>query len=148
MRSFASKLLKLADSIDQDWDGGAVASSKGPSAELNRIERRLADLAWTANVTYLRRRKRREFLPVHLLGEPAWDMLLDLFIQYAGGAKVSTSSLCIASHAPASTALRHIAALEAAGLVQRSDCESDGRVSFVSLTEAGRLAMGRCLSEF
>lgn len=151
IRELASSLLRLADSLEQAWsppqDTGRGRSLFRWRDKLPRIERNAANLAVRARVEYERRRRRKEFLPAALLGEPAWDMLLDLFMQYAGGAKVSTSSLCIASDSASSTALRHIAQLEEAGLVKRSPSAHDRRITFVELTEQGVLAIGAWLEE-
>jgi len=74
-------------------------------------------------------------------------MLLELFMQYAGGAKVSVKSLCHASHVPATTALRYIDELERLDLIRRERSPSDRRVSFLSLIDKGVLAMGSYLEE-
>lgn len=147
IRELAATLLRLADALDQQWDGSNVRSIFRWPSELARIERNAFNLALKARSLYERRGRRRDFVPGDLLGEPAWDMLLDLFMQFAGGAQVSTTSLCVASRVPASTALRYIAALEEAGLVQRSDSEFDKRVTFVRLTERGVLSLGRYLEQ-
>lgn len=147
LRNLASSLLRLADAVDQDWDGPPTGPMfRWPNA-LTRIEKRAYILAVKAREIYDRRRCRKDFVPPGLLGEPAWDMLLDLFMQYAGGAKVSTTSLCIASDCPPSTALRHIDQLEQAGLVERSPSAHDKRITFVGLTDKGVIAMGNYLEE-
>lgn len=147
IRDLAASLLRLADAIDSDWS--PPASSDGsifrwPTA-LARIERNAVNLAWRARLLYEQRRRRTEHIPAPLLGEPAWDMLLDLFQQYAGGAKVSTTSLCIAADCPPSTALRHIDLLENSGLVARTPSTHDRRMVFVELTEKGIVSVGRYL---
>ena len=140
-------LLRLADALDQQWDGSNVRSIFRWPSELARIERNAFNLALKARTIYERRGRRRDHIPGDLLGEPAWDMLLDLFMQFADGAKGSVSSLCVASRAPASTALRYIAALEEAGLVLRCNSEFDKRVTFVKLTERGVLSVGKYLEQ-
>ncbi len=142
MRDLASSLMRLADSLDQGWDGSNVKSAFRWPGKLARIERNAMNLALKAQVITARRQKRRAYLPEGLVGEPAWDMLLDLFMQFAGGAKVSTTSLCHASGVPSTTALRYIQLLEEGGLVKRSNSAFDKRVTFVELTDAGVLAMG------
>jgi DNA-binding transcriptional ArsR family regulator len=147
MRELAGTLMRLADSLDQDWDGSNSRSVfRWPSA-LSRIERNAMNLALKAQVLTLQRAKRTAHIPRPLLGEPAWDMLLDLFMQFAGGAKVSTSSLCLSARAPSSTALRHIGLLEEHGLVRRSQSAFDRRVTFVELTDQGVLAVGSYLEQ-
>ncbi|WP_169053538.1 helix-turn-helix domain-containing protein [Alteraurantiacibacter aquimixticola] len=147
MRDLASTLLRLADSLDQDWEPPQSKSIfRWPNA-LTRIEKNALNLAMKARLIYDSRRKRRELIPAEYLGEPAWDMLLELFMQYSGGAKVSTSSLCIASDCPQSTALRYIAELEKGGMVKRSSSHHDKRVNFVELTDKGIIAVGTYLDQ-
>src|SRR5690242_16396592 len=43
-----------------------------------------------------------------LFGEPAWDIILDIYIHQAKGRSTSITAACIGSHAPATTALRYI----------------------------------------
>lgn len=147
IRELAATLLRLADALDQGWQGSNVHAIFRWPNELARIERTAFNLAMKARAIYERRGRRREFVSGDLLGEPAWDMLLDLFMQFAGGAQVSVTSLCVASRAPASTALRYIAALEEAELVTRVDSEFDKRVTFVKLTDRGVLSVGRYLEQ-
>jgi hypothetical protein len=86
-----------------------------------------------ASRLYALRRKRDAMLPADLFGEPAWDMLLDLFVQQSQGRRVSITSLCIASAAPQTTALRYITLMEAAGLITRAHCASDQRVVWLTI---------------
>lgn len=145
IRDLAATLLRLADSLEQAWPGSNVKSVFGWHSELASIERNALNLAKKARLLSQERERRRENINADLLGEPAWDMLLDLFMQYAAGTKVSITSLCIASRGPASTALRYITLLEEIGYVARSPSNADKRVTFVSLTNAGVLAVGRHL---
>jgi DNA-binding MarR family transcriptional regulator len=76
-----------------------------------------------------------------LFGEPAWDMLLDLYLAELEQQRVSVGSLCVASRVPPTTALRWIAALEHEGLADRKPDPLHGRRIFVRLTPAGLAAM-------
>lgn len=67
--------------------------------------------------------------------EPTWDMLLDLYLAAAKGRMVSISSACIGSGAPQTTAIRHLALLEKAGLVARTPNPTDNRAGIVTLTD-------------
>jgi DNA-binding MarR family transcriptional regulator len=67
--------------------------------------------------------------------EPTWDILLDLYLAAAKGRPVSVSSACIGSGAPQTTAIRHLALLENAGLVVRTPNPMDNRAGIVTLTE-------------
>lgn len=80
---------------------------------------------------------RDRLFPNGIVSDPAWDMLLDLTHARLSGKRVSVSSLCIASRVPATTALRRIGDLVAAGLAERIRDERDGRRVFVELTQEG-----------
>lgn len=145
IRRLGDSLLRLADAEDQDWRPVAGKSIFRWPNERHRIEREAYMLAEKAQLEYAQRRMRRKFVSPTLLAEPAWDMLLELFVQFAGQARVSVTSLCIASDCPSSTALRHITLLEEEGLVKRVAAAHDKRVTFVELTDEGVIAMGRYL---
>ena len=146
MRDFANTLLRLADAIDQQWHPRNSKSVFRWPSQLHRIEKNSWKLAAQARQEYRHRQSRAEFLPAHLFGEPAWDMLLELFMQFAGGAKVTIKSLCLAANAPTTTALRYIEVLLREGLVRRIRSNTDKRVTFVELSEDGVLAMGNWLT--
>lgn len=124
--------------------GDALASLALPLHGQDSGERRSDDmlrLARLAKREYMQRARRVEYFPNDLFADPAWDMLLDLFICRAAGARVSVTSLCIASQVPATTALRWIRQCEVVGLVCRIDDPLDQRRSFIELTEKGLKAM-------
>jgi DNA-binding MarR family transcriptional regulator len=83
-------------------------------------------------IVYLRRLRDKSLGDI--FGEPAWDMLLDLFIANDRGQEVSISSLCHAAAAPATTALRWINVLEERGLIVRQRDPNDGRRVWLMLT--------------
>lgn len=83
------------------------------------------------------RRLRERFFEPGLFADPAWDMLLDLWIARASGRSVSISSLCIASAVPQTTALRWIERLATGGYVLRTADPRDARRRHVSLSPHG-----------
>ncbi|MFN5630531.1 MAG: winged helix DNA-binding protein [Sphingomonadales bacterium] len=93
------------------------------------------------------RRKRASLFGADLFSDPAWDMLLDLAAARLENERVSVSSLCLASGAPQTTALRWIAMLQDAGLVARRADPLDGRRAYIELTEKAITAMGRHFEE-
>ena len=94
-----------------------------------------------------RRQARAKFFPDAQFADPAWDMLLDLTAARAEHARVSVSSLCIASGVPATTALRWIGHLESAGLVERVADDIDKRRAFIALTDSAAEAMAAYFAE-
>lgn len=147
MRQLGESLIKLADSLDQMWRPHEVRSSYHWITAAGRIERQALGLAQSAMRMRRVARQRTQHISSEFLGEPYWEMLLELFIQFAGGAKVSTKSLCIASGVPDTTALRMIGNLEDACLIDRSASPVDRRVTLVGLTRQGVVAVGSILLE-
>jgi DNA-binding MarR family transcriptional regulator len=93
------------------------------------------------------RRRRARHLPSRLLGEPAWDILLDLYGAACRGQTVSVSQACLAADAPASTALRWLHHLAAEGLVERWPDPNDARRHYIRLTGRGVEQMTAYFSE-
>jgi len=90
-----------------------------------------------ATRTYLANRRTRDALfPGGWFADPAWDLLLDLFVSELEGEQVAVSSACIATGVPTTTALRCINRLVVAGLLIRTVDPEDARRSIVTL-EAG-----------
>ncbi len=100
-----------------------------------------------ARLSYARRRKRAKiFGDSELFGEPAWDILLDLYIAQADDKPVSVSSACIGSAAPPTTGLRWLGVLADQGLLEREHDPHDQRRVLVRLTDKALRAMDRYFS--
>ena len=84
------------------------------------------------------RRIRNQEFGGDLFSDPAWDILLELFISAEKGAPVSATSLCLDANIPQTTLLRWIRTLSERGLIERNADADDARRVFVSLTEEGR----------
>ncbi len=93
------------------------------------------------------RQQRARFFDGDLFADPAWDMLLDLTAARAEHARVSVTSLCIASGVPPTTALRWIGQMTEAGLLQRIEDETDRRRAFITLTDRAVDGMARYFAE-
>ncbi len=93
------------------------------------------------------RQLRARFFDGDLFADPAWDMLLDLTAARAEHARVSVTSLCIASSVPPTTALRWIGQMTDAGLLMRVEDETDRRRAFITLTDRATDAMARYFAE-
>lgn len=89
-----------------------------------------------ARQLYHSRRVRDRVFGTDLFADPAWDILLDLFIAQREDRKVTISSACAAASAPTSTAARHIAHLVQKRLVVRVSREEDARSSYLELSAA------------
>ena len=82
-----------------------------------------------------------------LFGEPAWDILLDLFAAAVHNKRVAVTSACIGAAVPSTTALRWIKVLEDKGLILREDDTADARRTFVRLSPQGYALMLRYFGE-
>src|SRR5690606_8543352 len=90
---------------------------------------------------------RARFFDGELFADPAWDILLDLAVARAEQARVSVTSLCIASGGPPTTALRWIGQMTDAGLLERVKDDSDRRRVFIALTDGAAQAVARYFEE-
>lgn len=84
------------------------------------------------------RKERDKHLPIGLAGEPAWDMLLDLYIAHDTASSLSIDALCMSSGLPHSTAIRWVAALESSGFAARDKGEDEGAETIRITPEAYR----------
>lgn len=89
--------------------------------------------------------KRIDAFPGAPLTDPAWMMMLDLFIKQARGHRVSVSSACLASNGSSATALRYIQLLIKRGIMVRTEDMWDQRRSWLALTESARDRIGNLL---
>ena len=91
------------------------------------------------------RQSRERLLGRAMIGEPAYDLLLWLYVR-SGQREASLTSLARPAGIPYSSAIRWIAYLADKGLVTRSESETDRRATNVHLTAAGRAVMDELLS--
>ena len=90
-------------------------------------------LRTVAERLYAERRKRDEYFPAALFGEPAWDLLLALFIAHDDGRHVSLTEAYNAAKVDARSGPTLIEKLVASGLVTRSH----NRGNAILLTDHG-----------
>ncbi len=145
LRALAITMARLAERVETE--AADNPPRKRAHSDVYLIERSSAMLASIARSEYEARKSRRRFIDAELLGEPAWDILLDLFIHQAAGRQVSVTSSALASHAPVTTALRYFSALEECGLIRRLKSNTDARVTFLVLTVEGFRRVGSYLRE-
>jgi hypothetical protein len=138
LQPLADELVAIAARLR---DVAAAPNSEAMARLSPRGERRYLALARQAYA--LRRKRAAIFGNPELFGEPAWDILLDLYIAHAEGKPVSVSSACIGSAAPATTGLRWLGVLADEGLVLRENDPEDNRRVLVRLTANGVTAMER-----
>jgi len=96
-----------------------------------------------ARIEYSNRRIRSEIFDAQLFGEPAWDILLDLYISSMTGRPVTVSDACIAACVPPTTGLRYVRNLCNAGLLRRETDDTDKRRYFLRLTTGARMGLDK-----
>ena len=138
-------LSKAIDQVTQAREDQA-STAKGELLPSRELERRAPNLASVALSELTARRSRAAFFRPTILGEPAWNMLLDLFVQQTSGTGVSVTSATIASDAPQATALRYVALMQKEGLIERHSSTADRRVCYLRLTQEGYRRVGTWLS--
>ena len=97
--------------------------------------------AWIA----ARRARDRAFQVSGVFADPAWDILLDLFVSHVRGKHSTVGDVCLASSVSASTVLRWILVLEREGIVARRHDSHDKRRILVSLSATGLTKMEQAL---
>lgn len=103
-------------------------------------------LAW-ANRMVVARRRRYAYFGDRLFADPAWDILLELFLAELEHRAVPVTDLCSASNVPDTTILRWIRRLEIEGTIVRARDPVDKRRVLVQLSEAGCEAMQHYFEE-
>lgn len=91
----------------------------------------------------LARNMRASLFGEDLFGDPAWDILLELYSCELGQRRISVSKVSAASGVPSTTGLRWIGILEERNLAEREKDPRDDRRAWISLTPHGRSLMHR-----
>lgn len=76
-----------------------------------------------------------------MFGEPAWDLLLALFVNELDPEASTVSNLAMDAGIPITTALRWMDYLKEKRLIERQRSSRDRRVSTIILSRAGREAI-------
>jgi len=102
-----------------------------------------------AATLYAARRKRESlFSGSDVFHDPAWDILLELYIAHTKNRRLTIKSVSIGSQAPPTTALRYLDILEKDGYVERAWDEADNRRVFVTLTKVGLEFLDKALPSY
>ena len=104
------------------------------------------ELVRTAYAILLRRRQRYEEFHPRMFGEPAWDMLLELYVRETSGSSSTAEHLQLASGTAPSTAGRWLQYLAEEGLIARRNRPLNGGGILVELTDHGREALDQYLT--
>ena len=114
--------LRVVDKPSDSPEAGNRPANDSAATQLGDIARKV----------FADRRRRSEIAGTSdLFGEPAWDILLGLFIARCEGRRLSVAAVCAGAGAPESTALRWITILEKRGMIVR---EGEPERAFVKLS--------------
>jgi len=82
-----------------------------------------------------------------MFGEPAWELLLSLYVMDQDGPRLTIGRLIESTECPPTTALRWLQYLQDQDLIVRREHPGDARTAFVSLTNKAREALDLYLSD-
>lgn len=143
LRAMAQRLIQMAESSEdrKDMNGERSQGRSPPKVHPSR----LLSLATAISKS---RKARCELFGTDLFADPAWDILLGLYIAELRGTRISTTSLCSQAGVPQTTGLRWLGHLQKVELVSGATCEHDGRVQWRSLTPKGSRLMREYLDRY
>jgi hypothetical protein len=93
------------------------------------------------------RLRRKNYFDAGLFADPAWDIMLDLFVAEAEGRETPVMNLCLSSQVPETTTLRWVKTLEHAGVLIRQKDEHDQRRVLVRLSPAAAQSLTAYLDD-
>jgi len=134
IKDLTAKLSAVAEEFN-----GRVAHAADP--EPVGAEPSETELVAHAEAVLADRRLRRRFLPPELFHEPAWDMLLALFVSRDERQPMNIKALVSMSDAPVTTSQRWIEHLHKLKLIDRVIDPTDRRRVEISLSHSGDQAM-------
>lgn len=125
----AARLLKLLSTAIDEKTGFIASDCKEASRE---------ELILRARIVLHSRQLRADYFNRAMFGEPAWDVLLALYITDEAEGRQSIGRIAEWIRAPLTTVARWIDYLEKERLVRREAHPGDKRVIFIRLMEKGR----------
>lgn len=132
--------------LDEPAPAASRHADNGHELALGHSVERSHLLQLARQIYALRREREAIFGKAELFGEPAWDILLDLYVAHVERKSVSVSSACIGSASPPTTGLRWLGILAEEGFVIREADPQDQRRVLVRLSDKGLAAMDRYLN--
>ena len=119
---------RLVHSLELLAEQPRASNANEPSQQqLVKLAKRIRDM----------RKARTRFFDIDLFGEPAWDIILALYLSDAEGYRLKVTDLVNESQATPSTALRWIDRLHELGLISRRENPLDRRSQFLEMPADG-----------
>lgn len=137
----ARRLLALFTEHDERDVGSTL-----PAALFGSIYTEQERLREKARQILALRRKRNDKFSTAMFNEPAWEILLILYVADGAG-RLIVSRLALLAGSSKGTAFRWINYLEREGLISRAAHPTDRRAAFVRLTKKGKEALDDYLRE-
>jgi DNA-binding MarR family transcriptional regulator len=125
---------------------GSAASTPKENDRAASADRREILRGYADQIRRLRDLRHKSF-DRNLFGEPAWDILLTLYVIDGDRRRLSTRDLAKNANLALTTALRWLDYLEEQGLITRKTNPFDRRVVYVEISEKGRVAIDHYLIE-
>ena len=94
-----------------------------------------------------RRGRRKTFAGMEVFSDPAWDILLELFVADVIDVRLSVTAVGLDVGVAPTTVIRWISVLEGYGLVKRVCDLADKRRSWICMTNKSRSIMGKYFLE-
>lgn len=128
------------DNSFRDGRGRAEIGASGAAGNAVSPEQRQS-LREHANRIRSARDLRRQWFDQNIFGEPAWEMLLTLYVIDGEQRRLSTRQVARLARLSLTTTLRWLDYLEEKDLVSRRPNPFDHRVVYTELSDKGRAAM-------
>ncbi|MET0308320.1 MAG: MarR family winged helix-turn-helix transcriptional regulator [Sphingomonas sp.] len=136
-----------ANSVVGEWEGLFRSPSGAPRVTVAKVPSSPTPGEKAAAVYHARRVRDGVFGDsAHLFTDPAWDMMLNLFISQEESRQVSVNHARAASGVPPTTALRWIGILTASGMIVRRADPTDRRRCYLELSARGDAMMREWLA--
>lgn len=142
-----SALLEIQNILDDLKRSADREAEQIPSTATSTLPADEQALVNAAKRTIKIRDARRKYLPEGYFEEPAYNVLLDLYVANAEKRIVYVNDACIASNTPTSTALRWISILVRDGFATRYRDDKDARRTILEITPVGVRAISDMLKE-
>ncbi|GGB56026.1 helix-turn-helix domain-containing protein [Blastomonas aquatica] len=123
LSQISNELLMLASDLERTGPPEPCAIQWPDVTDMRRALKR-----------YLRMRRDREKLFPKLFGDPAWDMLLVLYVYHSAGIPMQVSAIAGLANIPGTTSLRYLDLLIEQKLITRAPDPKDRRRIWLVIT--------------
>lgn len=136
---------KLAHEIEAR--STVLGLNREPSSQTDYLTLSAEELGEMIKGHIASRQRRAKFFPADIFADPAWDILLEVFLADIEQRRLTISCACMAACVPPTTALRWISSMTATGLLERYPDRHDGRRHYVQLSTVASQSMRSYFSE-